>query len=115
MEAVVMFLSAQMPVDWIADLLQGSDTRLWRVLIHYVEQAQARCDWKAVRRIAVDETSARRGHRYVTNVLDCDGAGLLFMVEGRSSEALGPFAQALREHGGDPAQNRAIAMDMSPA
>jgi hypothetical protein len=26
------------------------------------------------------------------------------MVEGRSSEALGSFAQALREHGGDPAQ-----------
>src|SRR3977135_3650410 len=41
---------------------------------------------------AVGETSARRGHRYVTNVLDCDGAGLLLMVEGRSSEALGSFA-----------------------
>ena len=37
------------------------------------------------------------------------------MVEGRSSEALGSFAQALREHGGDPAQIQAIAMDMSPA
>lgn len=49
------------------------------------------------------------------HVLDCDGAGLLLMVEGRSSEALGSFAQALREHGGDPAQIQAIAMDMSPA
>src|SRR5260370_3827225 len=37
------------------------------------------------------------------------------MVEGRSREALGSFAQALREHGGDPAQIQAIAMDMSPA
>ena len=62
MEALVMCLSAQMPVDGIADLLQESDTRLWRVLIHYVEQTQARRDWKTVRRIAVDETSARRGH-----------------------------------------------------
>jgi len=115
MEALVMLLSAQMPVDGIADLLQEADTRLWRVLIYYVEQAQARRDWKAVRRIAVDETSARRGHRYVTNVLDCDGGGLLLMVEGRSSEALGSFAQALREHGGDPTQIQAIAMDMSPA
>jgi Transposase len=85
------------------------------VLIHYVEQAQGQRDWKAVRRIAVDETSAHRGHRYATNVLDCDGAGLLFMVEGRSSQALGSFAQALREHGGDPRQIQAIAMDMSPA
>ena len=37
------------------------------------------------------------------------------MVEGRSSEALGAFARALREHGGDPSQIKAIAMDMSPA
>jgi transposase len=115
MEALVMFLSAEMPVDGMADLLHETDTRLWRVLIYYVQQAQARRDWSGIRRIAVDETSARRGHRYVTNVLDCDGGGLLFMVEGRSSEALGCFAQALREHGGDPAQIQTIAMDMSPA
>jgi transposase len=37
------------------------------------------------------------------------------MVEGRSSEALGSFAQELWEHGGDPAQIQAIARDMSPA
>jgi transposase len=37
------------------------------------------------------------------------------MVEGRSAEALGAFAKALREHGGDPSQIEAIAMDMSPA
>jgi transposase len=115
LEALVMLLSAEMPVEGIADLLGETDTRLWRVLIYYVEQAQAKRDWSKVRRIAVDETSARRGHRYVTNVLDCDGRGLLLMVEGRSAHALGSFAQALREHGGDPAQIQAIAMDMSPA
>ena len=36
-----------------------------------VTQAHAKKDWSAVRQIAVDETSARRGHRYVTNVLGC--------------------------------------------
>jgi transposase len=64
-----------------------------------------------VRRIGVDETSARRGHRYVTNVLDADTSGLLFMVEGRSAEALAAFAKALGEHGGQPSQIQAIAME----
>ena len=62
----------------------SNDTRLWRVLMHYVEQAHAKIDWRALRRTAVDETSARRGQRYVTNLLDAenspwrnvDGAGL---------------------------------------
>jgi transposase len=40
---------------------------------------------------------------------------LLLMVEGRSAEALKTFATALLEHGGDPSQIEAIAMDMSPA
>ena len=115
MEALIMLLSAEMPVNAMADLLDEHDTRLWRVLMHYVEQAHAKSDWSAVRRIAVDETSARRGHRYVTNVLDAQNASLLLMVEGRSSEALGAFAKALVEHGGDPCQIEAIAMDMSPA
>jgi transposase len=87
MEALVMFLSAQMPVEGMADLLHETDTRLWRVLIYDVQQAQARRNWSAVRRIAVDETSARRGQRYVTNVLDSDGAGLLLMVDRRSATA----------------------------
>jgi transposase len=104
-----------MPVDAMADLLDEHDTRLWRVLMHYVEQAHAKSDWSAVRRIAVDETSARRGQHYVTNVLDAENSRLLLMVEGRSSEALAAFARALVEHGGGPSQIEAIAMDMSPA
>src|SRR5271163_1099517 len=112
MEALMMVLSAEMPVDAMADLIDEHDTRLWRVLIHYVEQAHAKSDWSAVGRIAVDETSARRGQRYVTNILDDENSSLLLMVEGRSSEALGAFAKALREHGGDPSQIEAI--DLAP-
>jgi transposase len=113
MEALMMLLSAQMPINAMADLVDEHDTRLWRVLMHYVEQAHAKNDWSAVRRIAVDEISARRGHRYVTNVLDADNSRLPLMVEGRSSEALAAFAKALVDHGGYPAQIQAIAMDMS--
>jgi transposase len=113
MEALVMMLSAEMPVDAMADLLDEHDTRLWRVLMHYVEQAHAQSDWSAVRRIAIDETSARRGRRYVTNILDDENSRLLLMVEGRGVQAVGAFAEALRKHGGDPSQIQAIAMDMS--
>src|SRR5215510_9959097 len=93
-------------------LLDEHDTRLWRVLMHYVEQAHAKKDWSAVRRIAVDETSARRGHRYVTNVLNAENSSLLLMIEGRSAEALVAFANALSQHGGDPTQIASIAIAM---
>jgi transposase len=88
-----------MPMAAVADTLDEHDTRLWRVAAHYVEAAHAQNSWAHVRAISVDETSARRGHRYVSNVLDAQTHELLLMVEGRSAQALEAFAQALVAHG----------------
>jgi transposase len=85
------------------------------VAAHYVEAAHANSSWAQVRGVSIDETSARRAHRYVTNVLDAETHDLLLMVEGRSPEALEAFAQALVAHGGKAEQIELISMDMSPA
>ena len=114
-EALVMLLCREMPMAAVADTLEEHDTRLWRVAAHYVEAAHANNSWAQVRRVSVDETSARRAHRYVTNVLDAEAHDLLLMVEGRSAEALEAFAQALVAHGGKAEQIELISMDMSPA
>lgn len=114
-EAWAMLLCEAMPVQEAGRLLQEADTRLWRVVAHYVEAAQARRDWSSVRRILVDETSARRGHRYVTSVVDADTRELLFLCEGREGSTLGHFVEELRAHGGRPEQIELIGMDMSPA
>src|SRR4051812_14353731 len=69
-EAWAMLLCTAMPVLEVGALLGEEDTRLWRLVAHYVEAAQARRSWSQVRQLMIDETSARRGHRYVTNVVD---------------------------------------------
>ncbi len=115
MEACLLVLAMEMPVSKVAELFGEHDTRLWRVIRHYVNEAHARADWSKVRNVQVDETSARRGHKYVTTFVDADTGALLFMELGKDAQAIAKFAQALREHGGDPAQIQVIAMDMSKA
>ena len=115
MEAMILLLCQQMTVSAAAGHLQEHDTRLWRVLDHYVMEAHREKDWSGVTRIMVDETSARRGHRYVTVVLDAETHDLLLMVEGRSAEALAEFARAMAAHGARPEQITEVIMDMSPA
>jgi transposase len=44
MEALVTLIGAEMPEDAMADLLDEHYTRLWRILMHYVEQAHAKSD-----------------------------------------------------------------------
>ncbi|TCO81158.1 transposase, partial [Chthoniobacter flavus] len=114
-EAWAMLLCTQMPVLEVGALLGEEDTRLWRLVAHYVEAAQARRSWTQVRRLLIDETSARRGHRYVTNFVDAETRELLFLSEGRESEAVGAFVRELGAHGAVPEQIELVAMDMSPA
>jgi len=115
MEAMIMLLSQQMPVVEVGRQLGVHDTQLWRVVNFHVEQAQAGRNWSKVKKILVDETSARKGHRYVTNFVDAESRELLLVVEGREGQALETFKKALIEHGGKPGQIKVIAMDMSPA
>lgn len=112
-EALVMLLCQQAAVAEVAQLLGEQDTRLWRIICAYVEAAQAGRDWSKVTRILVDEVSARRGHRYVTNFVDEETRELLFMAEGRKAETIAEFARALRAHGGKPEQIQWVGMDMS--
>jgi transposase len=113
MEALLMLLSAEMPVDAMADIIDEHDTRLWRVLMHYVEQAHAKSDRSATAGLRSMRPVPGVGRRYMTDVLDDENSRLLLMVEGPGVQAVGAFAEALRRHGGDPSQIEAIAMDMS--
>jgi len=114
-EAWAMLLCGEMPVSESGRRLGEEDTRLWRLVSHYVEAAQRRRDWSKVRRLLIDETSARKGHRYVTSVVDADTRELLFLSEGREGEAVAAFVEELRAHGGRPEQIELVAIDMSPA
>ncbi|HSZ88114.1 MAG TPA: ISL3 family transposase [Acetobacteraceae bacterium] len=114
-EALVMALVSAMPVNAVARLVGEHDTRLWRVIHHYVERARARTDLAAVTRVAIDETAARRGHHYVSLFVDIDRARVIFATEGKDAATVAAFADDLTAHGGDPDAVAEVCIDMSPA
>jgi len=114
-EALVLAMSKAMPVAAVARLIREHDTRIWRVVHHYVEQARREVSHAGVHRIGVDETSLRRGHNYLTLFADLDTSRVLYVAEGREAETFREFRDDLREHGGSPDGIREICMDMSPA
>ena len=67
---------------------------------------------KHLKRIAIDEISIGKGHRYLTVVLDLDSGAVVFVGEGKGADSLLPFWRRLR---GSHARIRAVATDMSPA
>ena len=68
---------------------------------------------KGVRRIAIDEISIRKGHRYLTVVLDLDSGKALFVGDGKGADALKPFWKRVSRC--KQCKIQSVAIDMSPA
>ena len=114
-EALVMFLVREMPVKVAAALLGEHDTRIWRVLDYYVQSARAQADYSEVKRVGIDETSARRGQDYISLFFDLDQRRLLFGTGGKDHETVKAFTEDLKAHGGTPENVTAACIDMSKA
>ena len=67
---------------------------------------------KHLKQIAIDEIAIGKGYKYVTLVLDLQSGAVVYVGEGKGSEALEPFWKRLK---GSRAKIQAVAMDMSPA
>lgn len=115
MEALLLELVRQMPVHGVARLTGISDSALWRVLNHYVGEAVKQIDCSRLVQVGVDETSARKGHDYISCFFDMDARRLVFATEGREHEVVAAFARFLGAHGGDSSAVREVSCDMSPA
>jgi len=114
-EAFIMSMVKVMPVNNVAEKVNEHDTRLWRIVLHYVEKARDRSVFSDVIRAAFDETSARKGHDYVTLFSDLDTRRVIFVADGKDSSTVEAFAADLKAHGGDPEAITEVCIDMSGA
>jgi len=114
-EAFVMALVKDMPVAAAARLVGEYDTRLWRVVQHYVETAVARIDLSDLRRVAIDETAAKRGQDYISLFVDMDARKVVFVTEGNDAETVARFADHVDDHNSDASRIKEVCSDMSGA
>jgi transposase len=112
-EALLMAMVKEMPVRAVAGLVSEHDTRVWRVLHHYVGEARECEDLSDVERIGVDETSNRRGQDYVSVFADLDRGRAIFATEGREAAVYERFVADLEARGGSAGRIEEVCQDMS--
>ena len=116
-EALVMALAKEMPVKAVAGLVGEHDTKIWRVVHYYVDQAVEAQDLSLRDELGIDDTSFRRGQSYVSVFCDlapCERRAV-FVADGRGQETVEQFAGFLGAHGGDRENIREVCQDMSQA
>ena len=114
-EALVLQLAACMPVSQMALLMDEHDTLLWRIIGKYVDLSHAAADYSDTHSVGIDETSSKKGHKYVTLFVDMDNSRVIHVTEGKDASTITEFKKELPKHQCNPAQIINISADMSPA
>jgi transposase len=108
-------IESEMPVSRVAKLLKVNPDRIWTVFNHWVGKALAADRCEELTRLAIDETSSKRGHKYVTVGVDLDNQRVVAVVEGKSGASVQAIATVLANKGAPASQVAEVSMDLSPA
>jgi transposase len=111
-ERLVLDLRRRMTIQDVARHLCVSEWIVKDIDKRWLGRRFSRPKLRHVKRIAIDEIAVRKGHRYLTIVLDLDSGAVVFVGKGNGAEALKPFWKRRKAA---RAKVQAVAMDMSAA
>lgn len=114
-DSLILTMAKDMPMNAISRLFGEEDKKLWRILHYYTDNAIAAQDLSHVTKISTDETSAKRGHNYVTIFMDPEKKNVICVSKGKDAGTWRECKTHLEAHGGHADRVIEACMDMSPA
>jgi transposase len=108
----VLQLSRHMTIKHVAEHLGAGWDTVKEIQRTHLERHYARPPLKHLRKLAIDEIATRKGHVYMTVVLDLETGVVVFVGDGKGADSLLPFWKRLRA---SRARIQAVAIDMSEA
>lgn len=111
-ERLVLELSQKMTLLDVATFLKIGWDSVKDIVKRNLQRRFSKPKLGHLRNLAIDEISVAKGHKYLTLVLDLDSGAVVFVGDGKGSDALKPFWRRLKQ---SRAKIKAISIDMSPA
>jgi len=115
-EAMALALiEREMPVNRVAEMLKVNPQRIWTVFNHWIEKAKIADDVSSITQLGIDETSSKKGHKYVTLAVDLEESRVVFVTEGKGKATLHNLQEHLKDKGVEKEQIEQLSMDLSPS
>src|SRR5262249_39961524 len=89
---------------------RGRPTRDWRQILSPPDDL--RMDLSDLRRVAIDETAAKRGQDYISLFVDIDARKVVYVTEGNDAETVARFAEHVDDHDSDASRIKEVCIDM---
>ncbi len=104
-----------MPVNKVAKIVQSYPNRLWTIFKHWISIARKRDIIEDVDKIGFDETSVRKGHKYITTMVDLKQKRILLAEEGKGVDCIKKSVGHLTQKQVDSGSIKQVCIDMSPS
>ncbi|NDV24985.1 ISL3 family transposase [Desulfovibrio sp. JC022] len=111
-ERFVLSLTKMMTMLDVADLLGIGWDGVKSIFKRHLQRRFGNPPLSKLKYIAIDEISVRKGHKYLTLVMDLQSGAVVFVGDGKGAEALIPFWKRLKR---SKARIHAVATDLSSA
>lgn len=112
-EGYAMLIMADVPRRKASRILRCNEKSLASILSYWVHQAVDKLDLSDVTKLAIDETSFKRGHEYVTITIDALKRRVFDVQLGRKKEVVAKMKKKLEKQGGLARNILAVTSDMS--
>lgn len=111
----MLLIENEMPVNKVAKVLQVYPNRLWTIFNYWISIAHKEDTINDIEDIGFDETSVKKGHNYVTTMVDIKERRVLFATEGKDAKCIKESVDYLQEKGIETNNIKQVCIDMSPA
>jgi transposase len=112
-EGYAMMILPDMPIAKTAALLRCDEKSLVKIMRYWVNKAVDEQDLSDLLNLAIDETSFKRGHSYVTLIVDAMKRRVVDVEKGRDGKTISKFVKKLTAKGGQAKRIESVASDMS--
>jgi len=111
----LQLIKCEMPVNKAAETLGEYPNRIWTIFNHYLDKEYENLDHSQITEIGLDETSIRKGHKYITVAVDMQTNQVFHVTAGKDKESVEKIQKYLESKGCEADQITCLSMDMSPS
>ena len=111
----MLLIEKEMPVNSVAETMKVYAQRIWHVFNHWVERAHKKDVPQNLEQIGFDETSQKKGHDYITHMVDLKERRVVYACAGKGSDCIKQSVDYLKGKEVDMAEIKDVCIDMSPA
>lgn len=115
-EAYAMLLiESEMPISKAAKLTSVYPQRIWNVFDYWITNAHSEDQPEDVTMLGFDETSTKKGHNYVTTMVDMSEKRVLYATKGKGGDTIEKSVSYLESKQVNTEQIENVCIDMSPS